>query len=180
MRRRIATSKPHIQWHFPKRSDFRLNVVTSSPGLLRPPLGYSDRALSFWNAWLRVIHQVTSAAMKALLQYDWPGKVRELEKLHGTAVAWATPAGYMATLPPSLISGSQAMDSVADSPSHLSVQLSGDMMRAKYSACVRTVKAISTSGTHAGISRRRVSQLKRYNIGTGYRRRASLAETVSS
>src|SRR5207302_3048517 len=62
--------------------------------------------------------QVTSAAMKALLQYDWPGNVRELENCMERAVALGDRRRIdMGDLPPSLISGSQAMDSVADSPS---------------------------------------------------------------
>src|SRR5437588_1487967 len=115
--------------------------------------------------------QVTSAAMKALLQYDWPGNVRELENCMERAVALGDRRRIdMGDLPPSLISGSQAMDSVADSPSSsLSSTDLEDIERATIQRVFEQVNGDKAlAGRMLGISRATLyRKLKRYNIGTG-------------
>ncbi len=117
------------------------------------------------------LNQVTSAAMKALLQYDWPGNVRELENCMERAVALGDRRRIdMGDLPPSLISGSQAMDSVADSPSSsLSSTDLEDIERATIQRVFEQVKGDKAlAGRMLGISRATLyRKLKRYNIGTG-------------
>src|SRR5213594_2729915 len=114
--------------------------------------------------------QVTSAAMKALLQYDWPGNVRELENCMERAVALGDRRRIdMGDLPPSLISGSQALDSVADSPSSsLSSTDLEDIERATIQRVFEQVKGDKAlAGRMLGISRATLyRKLKRYNIGT--------------
>ncbi len=52
---------------------------------------------------------VTSAAMKALMQYDWPGNVRELENCVERAVALGNGQIIdLGDLPPAIASGSTA------------------------------------------------------------------------
>src|SRR5207248_11461319 len=54
---------------------------------------------------------VTSAAMKALMQYDWPGNVRELENCVERAVALGNGQGIdLGDLPPSIASGAAAAE----------------------------------------------------------------------
>src|SRR5207247_11156224 len=76
----------------------------------------------------------------------------------------------MGDLPPSLISGSQAMDSVADSPSSsLSSTDLEDIERATIQRVFEQVKGDKAlAGRMLGISRATLyRKLKRYNIGTG-------------
>src|SRR5437762_8913638 len=108
---------------FRKDLYFRLNVVTVHLPSLRERRSDIPMLVHWFLERLAPGDsiQVTSAAMKALLQYDWPGNVRELENCMERAVALGDRRRIdMGDLPPSLISGSQAMDSVADSPSSLS------------------------------------------------------------
>src|SRR5438034_8611858 len=105
---------------FRKDLYFRLNVVTVHLPSLRERRSDIPMLVHWFLERLAPGDsiQVTSAAMKALLQYDWPGNVRELENCMERAVALGDRRRIdMGDLPPSLISGSQAMDSVADSPS---------------------------------------------------------------
>src|SRR5438309_3067724 len=105
---------------FRKDLYFRLNVVTVHLPSLRERRSDIPMLVHWFLERLAPGDsiQVTSAAMKALLQYDWPGNVRELENCMERAVALGDRRRIdMGDLPPSLISGSQAMDSVADAPS---------------------------------------------------------------
>src|SRR6059036_2382342 len=158
---------------FRKDLYFRLNVVTVHLPSLRERRSDIPMLVHWFLERLAPGDsiQVTSAAMKALLQYDWPGNVRELENCMERAVALGDRRRIdMGDLPPSLISGSQAMDSVADSPSSsLSSTDLEDIERATIQRVFEQVKGDKAlAGRMLGISRATLyRKLKRYNIGTG-------------
>src|SRR5438874_32108 len=158
---------------FRKDLYFRLNVVTVHLPALRDRRSDIPMLVHWFLERLAPGDsiQVTSAAMKALLQYDWPGNVRELENCMERAVALGDRRRIdMGDLPPSLISGSQAMDSVADSPSSsLSSTDLEDIERATIQRVFEQVKGDKAlAGRMLGISRATLyRKLKRYNIGTG-------------
>ncbi len=158
---------------FRKDLYFRLNVVTVHLPSLRERRSDIPMLVHWFLERLAPgdFIQVTSAAMKALLQYDWPGNVRELENCMERAVALGDRRRIdMGDLPPSLISGSQAMDSVADSPSSsLSSTDLEDIERATIQRVFEQVKGDKAlAGRMLGISRATLyRKLKRYNIGTG-------------
>src|SRR5438034_4137771 len=157
---------------FRKDRYFRLNVVTVHLPSLRERRSDIPMLVHWFLERLAPGDsiQVTSAAMKALLQYDWPGNVRELENCMERAVALGDRRRIdMGDLPPSLISGSQAMDSVADSPSSLSSTDLEDIERATIQRVFEQVKGDKAlAGRMLGISRATLyRKLKRYNIGTG-------------
>src|SRR5213594_3894560 len=158
---------------FRKDLYFRLNVVTVHLPSLRERRSDIPMLVHWFLERLAPGDsiQVTSAAMKALLQYDWPGNVRELENCMERAVALGDRRRIdMGDLPPSLMSGSQALDSVADSPSSsLSSTDLEDIERATIQRVFEQVKGDKAlAGRMLGISRATLyRKLKRYNIGTG-------------
>src|SRR5437867_4192500 len=158
---------------FRKDLYFRLNVVTVHLPSLRERRSDIPMLVHWFLERLAPGDsiQVTSAAMKALLQYDWPGNVRELENCIARAVTLGDGKIIdVGDLPPSLISGSQAMDSVADSPSSsLSSTDLEDIERATIQRVFEQVKGDKAlAGRMLGISRATLyRKLKRYNIGTG-------------
>src|SRR5213595_3066166 len=158
---------------FRKDLYFRLNVVTVHLPSLRERRSDIPMLVHWFLERLAPGDsiQVTSAAMNALLQYDWPGNVRELENCMERAVALGDRRRIdMGDLPPSLISGSQALDSVADSPSSsLSSTDLEDIERATIQRVFEQVKGDKAlAGRMLGISRATLyRKLKRYNIGTG-------------
>jgi len=61
--------------------------------------------------------RITSAAMKALMQYDWPGNVRELENCVERAVALGNGQVIdLSDLPPSIAAGAGTAGAVASAP----------------------------------------------------------------
>ena len=134
---------------------------------------------------------VSSAAMKALMQYDWPGNVRELENCVERAVALGNGQVIdLGDLPPSIASGGSSSGSAShrnrpESPTVLDPDLaaaeamSGESTRAPLSTTdledieratiqrvfeqVKGDKALA--GRMLGISRATLyRKLKRYNI----------------
>src|SRR5438477_3148058 len=93
---------------FRKDLYFRLNVVTLYVPALRERRSDTPMLVHWFlerYAPGQEMH-VTSAAMKALMQYDWPGNVRELENCVERAVALGNGQGIdLGDLPPSIASG---------------------------------------------------------------------------
>lgn len=161
---------------FRKDLYFRLNVVTVHLPALRerrsdiPMLvhWFLDRYAK-GNA-----IQVTSGAMKCLLQYDWPGNVRELENCIERAVALGDRETIdVGDLPPALISASAMPVSVGEiATSGLSTT---DLEAIERTTIERVFQQVGgdkiRAGKMLGISRATLyRKLKRYNIAT----RASL------
>jgi two-component system, NtrC family, response regulator AtoC len=153
---------------FRKDLYFRLNVVTVHLPALRerrsdiPMLvhWFLDRCAPG-----RYI-QVTSGAMKTLLQYEWPGNVRELENCIERAVALGNQTTIdMSDLPPAILA-SPAAESLAPSRAESSSDLE-DIERATIQRVFEQVKGDKTlAGKMLGISRATLyRKLKRYNIG---------------
>ncbi|HEY6181347.1 MAG TPA: helix-turn-helix domain-containing protein, partial [Terriglobales bacterium] len=118
--------------------------------------------------------QVTSGAMKCLLQYDWPGNVRELENCIERAVALGDRETIdVGDLPPALISASAMPVSVGEiATSGLSTT---DLEAIERTTIERVFQQVGgdkiRAGKMLGISRATLyRKLKRYNIAT----RASL------
>jgi two-component system response regulator AtoC len=114
--------------------------------------------------------QVTSSAMKCLLQYDWPGNVRELENCIERAVALGDRETIdIGDLPPSVIAASSLPISAAEvSTSGLSTT---DLEALERTTIERVFKQVGgdkvRAGKMLGISRATLyRKLKRYNIGT--------------
>jgi two-component system, NtrC family, response regulator AtoC len=154
--------------NFRKDLYFRLNVVTVHLPALRerrsdiPMLvhWFLDRCAPG-----RYI-QVTSGAMKTLLQYEWPGNVRELENCIERAVALGDQTTIdINDLPPAVAASSPA-DSLGPAPTESSSDLE-DIERATIQRVFDQVKGDKTlAGKMLGISRATLyRKLKRYNIG---------------
>jgi DNA-binding NtrC family response regulator len=157
---------------FRKDLYFRLNVVTVHLPALRerrsdiPMLvhWFLDRKAA------GAAIQVTSAAMKAMLQYDWPGNVRELENCIERAVALGDrPIIDYEDLPPAIVAETLLLE--ATLPSRASASLSStdleDIERATIERVFVQVKGDKVlAGKMLGISRATLyRKLKRYNIG---------------
>lgn len=157
---------------FRKDLYFRLDVVT----VRLPALRERRSDIPLLIHWFLDRHangseiQVSSAAMKALLQYDWPGNVRELEN----CIERATTLGDdklidIDDLPPSItphIPGSEIAQSVPSSSSLSSTDLE-DIERATIQRVFEQVNGDKVmAGKMLGISRATLyRKLKRYNIG---------------
>ncbi len=156
---------------FRKDLYFRLNVVTVHLPALRerrsdiPMLAhwFLDRyapGLPF---------QVTNAAMKSLLQYDWPGNIRELENCVERAVALGDSKKIdVGDLPPAIASSSPSMEGVSGTTSGpISTTDLEDIERATIQRVFEQVKGDKAlAGKMLGISRATLyRKLKRYNIG---------------
>jgi two-component system response regulator AtoC len=157
---------------FRKDLYFRLNVVTVHLPALRERL--SDiPMLVHWFLDRKAAGapiQVTSAAMKAMLQYDWPGNVRELENCIERAVALGDrPIIDYEDLPPAIVAETLLLE--ATSPSRASSSLSStdleDIERTTIERVFVQVKGDKAlAGKMLGISRATLyRKLKRYNIG---------------
>jgi two-component system response regulator AtoC len=157
---------------FRKDLYFRLNVVTVHLPALRERR--SDiPMLVHWFLDRKAAGapiQVTSAAMKAMLQYDWPGNVRELENCIERAVALGDrPIIDYEDLPPAIVAETLLLE--ATSPSRSSSNLSStdleDIERATIERVFVQVKGDKAlAGKMLGISRATLyRKLKRYNIG---------------
>jgi len=134
---------------------------------------------------------VSSAAMKALMQYDWPGNVRELENCVERAVALGNGQIIdLGDLPPSIANATTSSDSAAARPGEDSLLLESDLNaeaasgspptpasttdledieRATIQRVFEQVKGDKTlAGRMLGISRATLyRKLKRYNISGG-------------
>jgi len=156
---------------FRKDLYFRLNVVTVHVPALRERR--SDiPMLAHWFlercAPGRSV-QVTNAAMKSLLQYDWPGNVSELENCMERAVALGDQQMIdLDDLPPAFATASQGGDVAnASSTGELSTTDLEDIERTTIERVFQQVKGDKAlAGKMLGISRATLyRKLKRYNIG---------------
>ncbi len=180
---------------FRKDLYFRLNVVTLYVPALRERRSDTPMLVHWFlerYAPGAELH-VTSAAMKALMQYDWPGNVRELENCVERAVALGNGQIIdLGDLPPAIASGadvggrhrrprrlrpadrarSRSRRSAGrhDSPrAPLSTTDLEDIERATIQRVFEQVKGDKAlAGRMLGISRATLyRKLKRYNIGDG-------------
>jgi transcriptional regulator with PAS, ATPase and Fis domain len=112
--------------------------------------------------------QVTSLAMKCLLQYSWPGNVRELENCIERAIALGDNRTIdVGDLPPAVASGSDdGEQDEAKMPALTTTDLE-DIERATIQRVFEQVKGDKAlAGKMLGISRATLyRKLKRYNIG---------------
>ena len=112
--------------------------------------------------------QITSSAMKCLLQYDWPGNVRELENCIERAIALGDRHSIdVSDLPPTIAEGSETGDTLAEmEPVGLSTTDLEDIERATIQRVFEQVKGDKAmAGKMLGISRATLyRKLKRYNI----------------
>jgi DNA-binding NtrC family response regulator len=180
---------------FRKDLYFRLNVVT----LYVPSLRERRSDIPMLVHWFLERYapggemHVSSAAMKALMQYEWPGNVRELENCVERAVALGNGQVIdLGDLPPSIASGSLAPGSPVIEAARKSTVLDPDLAageamtmesgraplsttdledieRATIQRVFEQVKGDKTlAGRMLGISRATLyRKLKRYNIGAG-------------
>ena len=179
---------------FRKDLYFRLNVVTLYVPALRERRSDTPMLVHWFlerYAPGSELH-VTSAAMKALLQYDWPGNVRELENCVERAVALGNGQIIdLGDLPPAIASGATSAGGTAaspiDRPTVLDPDLAAaqaitgspraplsstdleDIERATIQRVFEQVKGDKAlAGRMLGISRATLyRKLKRYNIGMG-------------
>ena len=178
---------------FRKDLYFRLNVVTLYVPALRERRSDTPMLVHWFlerYAPGGEVH-VTSAAMKALMQYDWPGNVRELENCVERAVALGNGQIIdLGDLPPAIATGATAggaMPSPAERPTVLDPDLAAaqavpqssrtplpttdleDIERATIQRVFEQVNGDKAlAGRMLGISRATLyRKLKRYNIGMG-------------
>ncbi len=156
---------------FRKDLYFRLNVVTVHLPALRerrPDIPMLVHWFLDRYAPARSL-QVSSSAMKCLLQYDWPGNVRELENCIERAVALGDQQIIdISDLPPAIASASPGSD-FGGEPSSIvsSTDDLEDIERATIERVFEQVKGDKAlAGKMLGISRATLyRKLKRYNIG---------------
>ncbi|MGB9074963.1 MAG: sigma-54 dependent transcriptional regulator [Terriglobales bacterium] len=157
---------------FRKDLYFRLNVVT----ITLPPLRERRSDIPLLANWFlerlapgRGV-QVAGAAMKALLGYDWPGNIRELENCLERAVALGDQRHIdLRDLPPAIASASAPdtpIPAEREAFSLCSTDLE-DIERATIERVFAQVKGDKAlAGKMLGISRATLyRKLKRYNIG---------------
>jgi DNA-binding NtrC family response regulator len=155
---------------FRKDLYFRLNVVT----IQLPPLRERRSDIPMLTHWFLDRYakasgsQVSSSAMKCLLQYDWPGNVRELENCIERAVALGDGKTVdMKDLPPTVVSAiPMAEISSASGQNQLS---SSDLEEIERATIQRVFQQVNgdkvVAGKMLGISRATLyRKLKRYNI----------------
>ena len=159
---------------FRKDLYFRLNVVT----VQLPSLRERRSDIPMLAHWFLDRHakgsssamQITSAAMKAMLQYDWPGNVRELENSIERAVALGDGKLIdVADLPPAVIAlaPSPGSDGVLATQNPTTSTDLEDIERATIQRVFEQVNGDKVmAGKMLGISRATLyRKLKRYNIG---------------
>jgi len=156
---------------FRKDLYFRLNVVTVRlPSLRERRSDIPMLAHWFLERYARGTSiQVTTTAMKSLLQYDWPGNVRELENCIERAVALGDQRTIdFHDLPPSITTAVPGAELGDDAPSsRLTSTDLEDIERATIQRVFEQVKGDKAlAGKMLGISRATLyRKLKRYNIG---------------
>jgi len=109
--------------------------------------------------------QVSAAAMKALLQYEWPGNIRELENCVARALALGDRRSIgLQDLPPTLLSGAEA--GVSDDTNALTHTALADMERVTIERVFEQAGGDKTlAGKMLGISRATLyRKLKQYQI----------------
>ena len=164
---------------FRKDLYFRLNVVTVHLPPLRDRKG-DIPALVHWFLNKQVPDQtvqVTQAAMQDLLQYDWPGNIRELENCIERAVALGSQNVIdVHDLPPAIrrLSGS------AEEPVEPTGLSSTDLEELERETIMRVFEQTNgdkqLTGRMLGISRATLyRKLKRYNIGMGEKASATVS-----
>ncbi len=189
---------------FRKDLYFRLNVVTLYVPSLRERRSDTPMLVHWFlerYAAGSELH-VTSAAMKALMQYDWPGNVRELENCIERAVALGNGQIIdLGDLPPAIAAGAPpagaALGHAIPRPTVLDPDLAAALRSASPHAPMSTTdledieratiqrvfeqvngdKALA--GRMLGISRATLyRKLKRYNIGMGSSGSGSSSHTL--
>jgi len=156
---------------FRKDLYFRLNVVTVRlPSLRERRSDIPMLAHWFLERYARGTSiQVTTTAMKSLLQYDWPGNVRELENCIERAVALGDQRTIdFHDLPPSITTAVPGAELGDDAPSsRLTSTDLEDIERATIQRVFEQVKGDKALASKMlGISRATLyRKLKRYNIG---------------
>jgi DNA-binding NtrC family response regulator len=157
---------------FRKDLYFRLNVVT----VHLPPLRERRTDIPMLVHWFLdrfasgKMVQVTNSAMKALLQYDWPGNIRELENCVERAVALGDRKMIdLSDLPPAIAGFPRRVPADSDGmPAIASTTDLEDIERATIQRVFEQVKGDKVmAGKMLGISRATLyRKLKRYNIAT--------------
>jgi two-component system, NtrC family, response regulator AtoC len=113
---------------------------------------------------------LTSAAMKALLEYDWPGNVRELENCIERATALGEGRTIdLADLPPSVADAAMPVETPGNGHAQ-TILTSNDLEDIERATIRRVFEQVNgdkvTAGKMLGISRATLyRKLKRYNIG---------------
>ena len=155
---------------FRKDLYFRLNVVTVHlPSLRERRSDIPMLVHHFLNRYAPGTNlNVTPAAMKSLLQYEWPGNIRELENCIARAVTLGDRKTIdVADLPPSIRAegGESAVSSVQEGSS-LSTMALAEMERMTILKVFEQAKGDKAlAGRMLGISRATLyRKLKRYNI----------------
>jgi len=155
---------------FRKDLYFRLNVVTVHlPSLRERRSDIPMLVHHFLNRYAPATNlQVTPAAMKSLLQYEWPGNIRELENCVARAVTLGDRKTMdVADLPPAIRAegGDSSPSSVQESAS-LSTTALAEMERMTILKVFEQAKGDKAlAGRMLGISRATLyRKLKRYNI----------------
>jgi two-component system response regulator AtoC len=158
--------------NFRKDLFFRLNVVTVHiPSLRERRSDIPMLVHHFLNRYAAGESvQVTSHAMKSLLQYDWPGNVRELENCVARALTLGDRLAIdVGDLPPAIRTEHPAGDSLAlhqDESSSLSTTALAEMERMTILRVFEQANGDKVqAGKMLGISRATLyRKLKRYNI----------------
>jgi two-component system response regulator AtoC len=157
---------------FRKDLYFRLNVVTVN----LPPLRERRSDIPLLLQWFLdrsskgSAARVAAGAMKCLLQYDWPGNIRELENCIERATALGDGKVIdIHDLPPPIVSGS--MPRGDGQISHQSSLSSNDLEDIERATIQRVFDQVNgdkvVAGKMLGISRATLyRKLKRYNIGS--------------
>jgi DNA-binding NtrC family response regulator len=156
---------------FRKDLYFRLNVVT----VHLPALRERRSDIPMLVHWFLDRHargesiQVTSVAMKCLLQYDWPGNVRELENCVERAVALGDRRFFdLNDLPPSIAAA--ASGTMVETEMSAPAANASDLESIERATIQRVFEQVGgdkvRAGKMLGISRATLyRKLKRYNIG---------------
>jgi two-component system response regulator AtoC len=167
---------------FRKDLYFRLNVVTLHLPALRERKSDIAALVHYFLDKLASGRQITvsSAAMKAMLQYDWPGNVRELENCIERAIALGDHDGIeLQDLPPAVRaeqpSASEISVDVEEPAANRAVKPSGsdtDLEELERATIERVFVQVRGDKSRArkmlGISRATLyRKLKRYKIGEG-------------
>ena len=155
---------------FRKDLYFRLNVVTVHMPALRERKSDIPMLVHFFldrYAPGENIH-VSSDAMKALLEYDWPGNIRELENCIARAVVLGDRKTVQAAdLPPAVCEAAPAP--VAAAPASSAASGSSQLQDMEYQTILRVYREAggdkALTGKMLGISRATLyRKLKRYGI----------------
>ena len=155
---------------FRKDLYFRLNVVTVHlPSLRERRSDIPMLVHHFLNRYAPGTNlQVTPAAMKSLLQYEWPGNIRELENCVARAVTLGDRKTIDAVdLPPAIrAEGGEASPSSVQESASLSTTALAEMERMTILKVFEQAKGDKAlAGRMLGISRATLyRKLKRYNI----------------